>query len=657
MNHMGHMGNLKRKFFVSLALAIPIVVLSPMMGIRLPFQFTFPGSDWLVLLLATILFFYGGSPFLYGARDELKKKAPAMMTLIALGISVAYLYSLYAFVANRLATDRHFMDFFWELATLIVIMLLGHWIEMKAVGNAGNALEKMAELLPGTAALLREDGSIENIQLQDLQIGAKIAVRAGERIPADGVIVDGATTVNESMVTGEARDIAKASGDKVIGGSVNGSGGIVVKVTGTGESGYLAQVMRLVAGAQQEKSRAETISDRVARALFYVAAGAGIAAFVVWLALSGDINVALLRMVTVLVIACPHALGLAVPLVVARSTSLGAKNGLLVRKRAALEAATHVSAVMMDKTGTLTEGMFRVGEIRSFSPEMDENRVLALFSALEQRSQHPLAAGILREAKTRGLSVPTADKVDTLPGYGLSGKIEGKTVLTVSAEYLRKNGIPFDEGSPLEKGMRDNSVSFLVMDGQVVGMIGQGDKVKDGAAKMVADLEKQGIKPVMLTGDNQEAAAGVASRLGIADYHAKLLPEDKEGLVSQYRKKGHVVMMVGDGVNDAPALARADIGVAIGAGTDVAMDSADVVLVNSNPGDIPTLIQLAKNTMQKMRQNLWWGAGYNIVAIPLAAGVLAHWGIVLSPAAGAILMSLSTVVVAVNAMTLRIDKR
>lgn len=654
MDHMGHMGNLGFKFAISLVLALPILALSPMMGLRLPFQFAFPGSDWVVLALASILFFHGGMPFLSGAKQELRRRAPAMMTLISLGISVAYLYSLYAFAVNHLFPDRHVMDFFWELATLIVIMLLGHWIEMRAVGAAGDALQKMAALLPGSAAVVRDNGDVEEVPLRDVAVGDRVMVKAGDKVPADGEVTEGSTTVNESLITGEAREVAKAAGDRVIGGSLNGRGSITVKVAATGEAGYLGQVMRLVSDAQQEKSRSETLSDQVARLLFYVAAFAGVAAFVFWLSETGDMNLALERMVTVLVIACPHALGLAIPLVAARSISLGARHGLLVRRRAALESAARVNVVLMDKTGTLTEGRFKVTTIRSFVPEYGENDVLALVAALERHSNHPLSAGVLREADGRGLAVPAADDVVTLPGAGLKGRVDGKNAMVASVAYVRKQGIPLDEGV-LDEAGPGSSASVLLIGDKPIGLVAQGDRVRDESAAMVRSLDEMDIAPVILTGDNREAAEAVARSLGIADVAADLMPEDKVDIIQSYKNRGFVTMMVGDGVNDAPSLARADVGVAIGAGTDVAMDSADIVLVRSNPADIPGIVRLAKNTASKMKQNLWWGAGYNIVAIPLAAGVLAHWGVVLSPAMGAVLMSLSTVIVAANAMTLRMD--
>ncbi len=656
MDHSMHMGNLKVKFIVSLFLSIPIILLSPMMGGKLPFQLTFQGSEWIVLILASILFFYGGMPFLKGAKMELEMKNPAMMTLISLGISVAYIYSVYAFIANNITkSNTHVMDFFWELATLILIMLLGHWIEMNAISNAGNALQKMAELLPNSAIIVDESGNTKEVDLKDVQVGERVLVKAGEKIPTDGVIVAGNTNVNESMVTGESKDVQKGLNDKVIGGSVNGSGTITVEVTGTGESGYLSQVMELVSNAQKEKSRVESLSDKVAKLLFYVALIVGIGAFIIWMVLTGDLNIALERMVTVLIIACPHALGLAIPLVTARSTSLGAKNGLLIKNRQALEVAKKVDVIMMDKTGTLTEGNFAVNEYLSFSTQYTEEQVLEFMAALEQNSSHPLSVGVLKKIDELQLTIPKAEDVTNLPGIGLEGRVNGKDIKIVSVSYLNKKSISYDKQMFNDLSNQGNSISFLLLDDQSIGLVAQGDQIKPEAKLMVEKMKARGIKPVMLTGDNKQVASVVAKQLGIDDVHAELMPEDKEKIVKEYKDKNLIVMMVGDGVNDAPSLVRASIGVAIGAGTDVAIDSADVILVKSNPSDILHFLSLAKNTQRKMVQNLWWGAGYNILAIPLAAGILASWGIILSPAIGAIFMSLSTVIVAINAMLLKID--
>ncbi len=655
-NHMGHMGNLKQKFWVSLIVSVPIILMTPMMGWRLPFQVSFPGSGWVVLALATFLFFYGGKPFFDGAKSELKNRKPAMMTLISMGISVAYFYSLFAFVWNELdRTNVTRMDFFWELATLIDIMLLGHWIEMRAIGDAGNALKKMAELLPSTAHLVNEGGKTVEVAISTLKIDDTVLVKAGEKVPADGIVVSGKSTVNESMVTGEAKAVGKKEGDKVIGGSINGDGTLTIRVTGTGESGYLAQVMKLVGDAQKEKSKAENLSDKVARALFYIALGTGIAAFIVWWVVTRDLNTALERLVTVLIIACPHALGLAIPLVVARSTSLGASHGLLIRNRHVIEEAGTIRVVAMDKTGTLTEGRFTVSTVKALDTRWDDDKVLTFMAALEAESSHPLSVGIVDAARQKKLVLPKAEDVKTIAGVGLTGTVDGRHMEIVTTTYLDGKRLPYSEKLFNELSNQGNSVSYLVADDKVVGLVAEGDQIKPEAEKTVEALKKRKIDPVMLTGDNEGYAKAVAERIGITDFHAHLLPQDKEKVIETYQRENRPVMMVGDGVNDAPALAKADIGVAIGAGTDVAIESADVILVKSNPYDIVHFLNLAENTSRKIVQNLWWGAGYNIVAIPLAAGILAPVGIVLSPAVGAVLMSASTVIVALNAVTLKME--
>lgn len=653
---MMHMGNLKQKFWLSLVAAVPIIILSPMMGIRLPFQMTFTGSDWLVLVLATFLFFYGGAPFLKGAKSELAERQPAMMTLIAMGISVSYGYSLYAFMANHFGhSATHVMDFFWELATLIVIMLLGHWIEMNAVMSAGSALEKMAALLPGQARVIDTDGRQRTVPLQTLSIGQTVLVPAGEKVPADGLIIAGESQVNEALVTGEAKAVAKTSGDQVIGGTVNGDGTLTVRITGTGESGYLAQVMKLIKQAQQDQSKVASLADKVASYLFYAALVVGIIAFISWLFLA-DLNTAFERMVTVFIIACPHALGLAIPLVVARSTSIAATNGLLIRNRQALETADQVTTILMDKTGTLTQGDFKINAIKVFDEHLDETRLMQLFGALESHSSHPLATGIMTYNQAHSITSLSADEVQTIQGVGLTGTIDQQSYQIVTATYLLQQKIAFDQSQFDALAQMGNSVSYLLQNQTVLGLVAQGDQLKPEAVTFIQALKKRRIQPVMLTGDNQQVAAKVAEQLGGIDFQANLKPEDKERIIQDYQAKGQVVMMVGDGVNDAPSLTRADIGIAIGAGTDVAVDSADVVLVKSNPHDIINFLNLARVTNRKMKQNLWWGAGYNIVAIPLAAGLFAGIGLILSPAVGAVLMSLSTVVVAVNAMTLKITK-
>ncbi|ELX9448091.1 heavy metal translocating P-type ATPase [Staphylococcus pseudintermedius] len=650
-----HHENFKMKFFVSLIFAIPIIIFSPMMGVQLPFQFTFPGSDWMVLILATILFIYGGQPFLVGAKGEIASKKPGMMTLVTLGISVAYIYSLYAFYLNHFSdATGHTMDFFWELATLILIMLLGHWVEMNAVGSAGDALKKMAALLPDKVIKVTNNQR-EEVKISDIALNDIVEVKAGESIPTDGMIVRGETAIDESLVTGESKKVQKKPNDQVIGGSINGSGTIQVKVTAVGEASYLSQVMDIIKQAQNDKSRAELLSDKVAGYLFYFAVSVGVIAFIAWMLIQHEIDLALERLVTVLVIACPHALGLAIPLVTARSTSIGAHHGLMIKNRAAIETAQHIDYVMMDKTGTLTEGHFSVNHYESFKAGVSDEIVLSLFASLESQSNHPLATSIVDFAKNKNISYVQSQDVRNIPGVGLEGTINGQAYKITNVSYLEQNGFEYDKALFNKLANQGNSISYLIDEQQAVGIIAQGDQIKESSKQMVTELLVRGVTPVILTGDNLAVAEAVAEALGIQHVHAQLMPADKERMIKDYQKQGKKVMMVGDGINDAPSLIRADIGVAIGAGTDVAIDSGDVILVKSDPSDIIHFFTLSKRTMRKMVQNLWWGAGYNIVAVPLAAGILASIGLILSPAVGAILMSLSTVIVAINAFTLKLE--
>lgn len=653
MDHSMHMGNFKQKFWLSLILAIPIILFSPMMGMEFPFQVTFPGSDWLVLILATILFIYGGQPFLSGAKMELKQKSPAMMTLIAMGITVAYIYSVYSFIANLINPHTHVMDFFWELATLIVIMLLGHWIEMNAVSNASNALQKLAELLPESVKRLTKDGKEETVSLKEVNEGDRLIVRSGDKMPTDGVILKGETIVDESAVTGESRGIKKQANDKVIGGSINGDGTIEIEVTGTGENGYLAKVMEMVRKAQGEKSKLESLSDKVAKWLFYVALIVGILAFIAWLFLT-DLPNALERMVTVFIIACPHALGLAIPLVVARSTSIAAKNGLLLKNRNALEQANDLDVIMLDKTGTLTGGKFTVTGVEVLDDAFNKNEILQYLGALEANANHPLAVGIMNYLKEHEIKPYQAENLKNLSGVGLEATVKNQQVKIVNEKEVERLGLNVEQALLKPYQEQGNTISFLILENHLAAIVALGDVVKTEAKEFIRTLKERKITPVMLTGDNKNAAQAVADYLGIEEYYGGLLPDDKEAVVQKYLDQGKKVIMVGDGINDAPSLARASIGMAIGAGTDIAIDSADVVLTNSDPKDILHFLDLAKQTRKKMIQNLWWGAGYNILAIPLAAGILAPIGIILSPAVGAVLMSLSTVVVALNALTLKI---
>lgn len=647
-NQMMDMGNLKQKFGISLVLALPILFLSPAMGISLPFQFSFNGSEWIVALFATILFFYGGEPFLKGAFYELKAKRPEMMTLISLGIVTAYVYSIYAFVENNILHNQNqVMDFFWELATLILIMLLGHWIEMSSTMSANSSVNDLAKLLPDKVHL-QDNGQTKDVSINDVQKDAIVLVKPGESIPLDGIIINGSSDINESLVTGESQSVTRKVNDKVIGGSINGSGTIVVKVSSSANSGFLANVNKLVQSSQMNKSNLQNLADRVSGWLFYAAVIIGVIALIVWTSLKGISN-GLERMVTVLVIACPHALGLAIPLVNAKSMSIGAKNGLLIRNRNVIGISQKIKYVVMDKTGTLTEGKFQVRQFDTLNQTINKEGVLRLIASLEQDSTHPIAKSILQFADENKISLLPLSNSKTASGKGVTGTINGKDYQLVNEKTARSlvNNFP-------KISAADYTVSYLLQDTNLLGYVAVGDQVKKTAISLIKELKAQNIIPVMLTGDNENVADSIAEKLGITEVYSGLLPEDKQKIIGKYQANGNKVMMVGDGINDAPSLAKADIGVAIGTGTDVAIDSADVVLVNSNPIDIINFLKLAKNTQKKTVENLWWGAGYNIIALPLAAGVLAPIGILLPPAVGAILMSLSTVIVAVNAETIRI---
>lgn len=653
---MKYMGNLKQKFWVSLVLMVIVVLLAPLMGMQLSvgglsLPITFPGSEWVLLIVATALFLYGGLPFVRGGIEEIKARKPGMMALIGLGISVAYLYSVYAFVANNLIPGHaHVMNFFWELATLIVIMLLGHWVEMNAVMKAGNATDSLGQMLPDTVHMLHGD-EVMDMPLAHVQAGSKLRVLAGESIPADGQIDDGDTTVNEALVSGESAPVVKHAGDQVTGGTVNGDGTITMTVSVVGEDGFIGQIGHMVSDAQQQKSRAENVASRVAGWLFYIALVVGLLTVAVWTPING-FGPALMMGVTVLIIACPHALGLALPLVIVRATGMSAKRGLLVRNRNAYEATSKARYIMFDKTGTLTTGHFTVNAVQPLVDGVTADDLLADFAALEQSSTHPFATGVLAEAKQKRVDVTPADNVQTIQGAGLSGELDGRQLMVVNAKYLVAHGIDFDATKVDQLAAAGNTVSLLVVDQQVQGLVAAGDVARPEAAKAIAGLKQAGLTPVMLTGDNQQTAATVAAALGIDDVHAELMPADKSRLISEYQRRGGV-LMVGDGINDAPSLAGADVGIAIGAGTDVAIDAADVVLVSSKTTDILNFVRLAKATNRKLVQNIWWAAGYNIVAIPLAAGVLAPIGITMPAALGAVVMSLSAIIVAINAMTLR----
>ena len=641
-----HHGSFKELFLKSLPLGIVIMLLSPMYGFELPFQFTFPYSDIVVAILSTILIIYGGRPFYQGAVDEFKQKELGMMTLVSLGLSASYLYSVYAVIITYV-TGEHVMDFFFEFASLLLIMLLGHWIEMKAIGEAGDAQAALAKLVPKDAHVVLEDDSIETRPVADLKIGDLIRVQAGENVPADGIIERGESRVNEALLTGESKAVKKGPGDEVIGGSTNGEGVLYIKVNETGDQSFISQVQNLISQAQSQPSRAENIAQKVAGWLFYIAVIVALIAFVVWMII-GDIPTAVTFTIATLVIACPHALGLAIPLVTARSTSLGASRGLLVKDRQALEIAQDADVIILDKTGTLTTGEFKVLDVELFSNKYKKEEIIALLAGIEGGSSHPIAQSIISFAEQQNIRPASFDSIDVISGAGVEGKAGGHRYQLISQKaYGRHLDIDIPKGATL---------SVLVENDDAIGAVALGDELKPTSKELIKVLKKNNIQPIMATGDNEKAAQGVAEYLEI-EYRSNQSPQDKYELVKTLKEEGKKVIMVGDGINDAPSLALADVGIAIGAGTQVALDSADVILTQSDPGDIGSFIELAHKTTRKMKQNLFWGAGYNFIAIPLAAGILAPIGITLSPALGAVLMSVSTVIVAINAMLLRLDPK
>lgn len=610
-------------------------------------EISFTGDSYILFGLATFIFFYGGWPFLTGLKDEVKDKSPGMMTLIGFAIFIAYFYSALTVFGFK------GQDFFWELATLIDIMLLGHWIEMKSVMGASNALEELIKLIPSEANKLDDDNKIQVVSVESLKPEDRIIVKPGEKIPVDGTILSGQSAIDESMLTGESIPVEKFQKDEVIGGSVNSEGSLTVQVNKTGDDSYLSQVVQLVQEAQASKSKAQNITDKAAKWLFYIALASGFITLFIWLFLGFPFDTSLERMVTVMVITCPHALGLAAPLVTAVSTSLSAKQGLLIRNRTNFEQARKVNAVIFDKTGTLTKGEFGVENIQSVEGTT-ENDVLQLAASVEQHSEHPLAQGIVKAAEEREIRLSNVTNFASITGQGISGMIGEKNIRIVSPGYMNKNQLHYDEEYFNRVAEEGKTVVFVLQEETLKGMIALADLVRETAKEAIQELHEQDIHTVMLTGDNERVANWVAKQLAIDEVYAEILPEEKANKVKEIQQRGFKTAMTGDGINDAPALATADLGIAIGAGTDVAMESADIVLVNSNPKDVVTLMELSKKTQTKMVQNLWWASGYNIIAIPLAAGILAPVGIVLSPAVGAILMSLSTIIVAINAKLLKI---
>jgi len=644
-HHRMMMQEFRTKFWINLLLTIPILVLAPLFQDLFGYTIDFTGVSYVLAGLATIVFFYGGFPFLKGLYDEVKSKQPGMMTLIGLAITVAWAYS------SAVTLGVPGKTFFWELASLVVIMLLGHWMEMKSVIGASNALKKLAELMPDEARLVHDDGSEEAVSVDSLASGNLIRIKPGEKMPADGVVEDGQSAVNESMLTGESKPVTKQKGDEVIGGAINEQGTLVVKVSHTGEDSYLSKVIGMVQEAQQSKSNTQHLADKAALILTIVAIGVGLATLSGWLIAGFAFVTALERMVTVMVITCPHALGLAIPLVVSISTAISARNGLLIRNRTAFENARNIDVVLFDKTGTLTTGEFGVTSVEGIDEDWREEDVLKYAAAIEANSEHPLAAGILKKVQEKEVSYPQAEAFENITGQGIKATVDGKDVRLVGPHYLGENAVSVPSHFSEQSGAE--TVIFLMIDHEVKGRIALADQVRDVSKEATQKLQQTGIKVYMVTGDSESVARAVSEELGMDGYYAGVLPDRKQDKVKELQGQGLVVAMTGDGVNDAPALAQADVGIAIGSGTDVAAETADIILVNSNPMDVTNLILFGRSTYRKMVQNLIWATAYNVVAIPLAAGVLYKAGIMISPAVGAIVMSLSTIIVAINAQLLR----
>jgi len=648
--HEGHEQMFRRRFFVSTLLSVPVLLYSEMLQEWLGFSVpAFPGSEWINPVFAVIVFAYGGVPFLQMAVPELKDRSPGMMTLISMAITVAFVYSLASVVFPTQSA------FFWELVTLIDIMLLGHWIEMRSVRRASSAVDELAKLMPDTAERITDDGETKEVPVSELSEGDLILVRPGASVPADGTVEEGDSDVNESMITGESKPVSKEPGNEVIGGTINGDGSLRVRVGATGEETTLAGIMRLVEEAQQSKSKTQVLADRAAGWLFYVALGAAVVTAIAWtVAVSFDATV-IERVVTVLVIACPHALGLAIPLVVAINTSLAARNGMLVRDRIAMEDARNLDAIIFDKTGTLTEGEHGVVDMATVDGS-DEDVALGLAAAVEGDSEHMIARAIREAAEKQGVNAPDANDFEAMKGRGVRAFVDGDEVFVGGPNLLNHLDTEVPEGLRSfaeEAGDNAQTVVYLVREGELIAAFAMADMIRDESYRVVEALHDLDIEVAMLTGDSQDVANAVADELGIDTVFAEVLPEDKDKKVQELQGQGKLVGMVGDGVNDAPALTRADVGIAIGSGTDVAVQSADVILVQNNPMDVVRLVKLSKASYRKMQENIVWAAGYNVFAIPLAAGVLAPIGLLLSPAVGALLMSLSTVIVAINAQLLR----
>lgn len=651
MGHAGHdhhammIEDFKKRFYIVLLLTAPVMLLSEMIQHWLNIHISFPGDQYLLLLMSSVIFFYGGKPFLQGWLSEMKAKNPGMMTLIGFAITIAYVYSLAVVLGLK------GMDFFWELATLILIMLLGHWIEMKSIAGASKELELLVQLMPDEAHIVHEGGHVMDVKTASLKTDDIILIKPGEKVAADGIILDGKSYLNESMLTGESKPVEKKKGDKIIAGSINGNAAIKAMVMHSSENSYLSQVIKLVKDAQNAKSNTQLLADKAARWLTYIAIAAGIITFVFWLSAGKDIAFAMERMVTVIVICCPHALGLAVPLVVAKSTSLSAKHGLLIKNRTAFEDARKITTLVFDKTGTLTEGNFKVVRYTSSLDDYSKEQVLIYAAAVEQQSEHPIAQGIVNKVKELNLAIPAATGVEAITGKGIEAIVDEKEIMVVSPNYIQEHFDVLAKNGLISKAETE---VFVLIDGKIAGSIALADAIRPESKEAIQQLKKENIKSVLLTGDNKVVAAAVAGTLEMDSYFAEVLPHQKLEKIKELQSRNEFVAMTGDGINDAPALAQADIGIAIGSGSDIAAETAGIVLVNSNPKDVVSLIQFGKATYRKMIQNLIWATGYNIVALPLAAGVLYNWGILLSPAAGAVLMTVSTIVVAINASLLKV---
>ena len=650
MGHAGHdhhammISDFRKRFYVVLILTVPIMLLSPMIQHWLNVHWEFTGSQYLLAVLSSVVFFYGGWPFLKGWIDEMKVWKPGMMTLIGFAITVAYIYSM----ATVFGLEG--MDFFWELATLILIMLLGHWIEMKSIAGASRELELLVQLMPSDAHLVHGD-HIMDVKTESLIENDVILIKPGEKVAADGVIIDGESYLNESMLTGESKPVEKKTGQTVIAGSINGNGSLKIIVAHGAKDSYLSQVIKLVQDAQRSKSKTQLLADKAAQWLTIIAIVAGIVTFLYWYLDGKVLAFAIERMVTVIVICCPHALGLAVPLVVAKSTALSAQKGLLIKNRTAFENSRKVTTIVFDKTGTLTVGKFEVSRIISLTDGIDEEEIIRLASALEQNSEHPIATGILQKAKDINVSIPSPQNFSAITGKGVEAVVETKNVKVVSPGYLKEKNIALPNDFRTDAA---ETIVFILLNDQLVGYISLSDSIRPESKDAIDTLHKNNIKSVLLTGDNRQVAEAVSKKLGIDSFYAEVLPHQKLEKIKELQNKGEYVAMTGDGVNDAPALAQANVGIAVGSGSDIAAETAGIVLVNSNPKDIVSLIQFGKATYRKMIQNLIWATGYNVVALPLAAGVLYKMGILLSPAMGAVLMSASTIVVAINASLLKV---